>query len=172
MFGSDCFYVHPEPTELTYKLGKDILDMKNTIDTILSTLAQSKIKLKRLEEKIKKLEQEYAVTLSNENKCEVCKPKASSTTSHETRNHKQEVMRSSSHEIFLDVPIVNEQRENRKEIEISDYHDSAEDIYHLKRQLKIKHSHIPLHSLPTSLPSTPLEFIQKSVLPSLCQHNK
>ena len=107
-FGSDCSYIHPEPTESSNKLDKDILDMKTTLDTVISTLAQNKIEIKRLEEKIMKLEQEYSVPLVNENKCEVCEHKASSATNHVTRNHKQEVLRSSSHEISLDISIGNE----------------------------------------------------------------
>ena len=126
--------------------------MKNMLEIVLSTLAQNEIEIKKLEEKVLKLEQTSSVSFKDENKCEMCQYSAScpiSVKSHITRNHKQEVMRSSLDDNSLDISIRSDQREH--------------DISYLNRKVKMSYSP-PLHPLPNTLTPTPLKNFLKNVL--------
>ena len=68
---------------------------------------------------------------------------------HITRNHKQEVMRSSLDDNSLDISIRSDQREH--------------DISYLNRKVKMSYSP-PLHPLPNTLTPTPLKNFLKNVL--------
>ena len=86
-----CLSRRPQPSTLSdivtvsleqivHKLDKYILKMKETLEKVLSTLAQKEIEVKGLEEKALKLEEKSTITEDENNTCGKCQYQASSAT--------------------------------------------------------------------------------------------
>ena len=71
-FQTDFSYIHPDPVEANNKLEEDIVDNKETLQKVLSTLALKEIEIKRLEEKFPKLEENSIISVNENNTCEIC----------------------------------------------------------------------------------------------------
>ena len=78
-FGKDCSYIHPDSLENKSNVEEDILEMKETLRSLLSTLAEKEIRIKQLEEKVISIEGSSA-SIKNYFECEICQFAASSST--------------------------------------------------------------------------------------------
>ena len=69
-FGTDCSYIHPDPVESNHKIEEDILEIKQTLEKVLSTLALKEIEIIRLDGKFLKFEEMSTISFNQKKTCE------------------------------------------------------------------------------------------------------